>query len=220
MISAHTCAVLSQLVYEDNGDRLRRRLDEIGFGLYGFYDQGGTQAILVFQDGTHVVAWRGTEESADWRADSRYVKTDFPAGGRVHLGFLEAFDQVRDEIGEDLAAFEGRGDCRVFCGHSLGAALATLGTVVWRPDLSYVYGSPRVGNGDFVRLIPRRRLVRHQNWFDPITKVPWGTSPVQAVHALRQGRAPTIYRHAGTRVRTRGFGHPIARYVKATTYLH
>ena len=210
MISAHTCALISQIAYHDDP---ARRLAAIGFRLVATYDVGGTQALIAADDDNLVLAFRGTVEAADRRTDVRFVKTDFPGGGRVHLGFFEAFERVRPAIAFDLARLSSRR--RVFTGHSLGAALAVMATVEWRPDVAYVFGCPRVGNAAFVKRV-LSRLFRHENWLDGVTYLPLWASPFQAWYAWNEGRRPTFYRHAGFRVRTHGFGHPIGRYVKAT----
>ena len=46
--------------------------------------------------------------------------------------------------------------------------------------------------------------------------VPAATLPVQAVHALADGRRSTLYRHAGKKVGTAGIGHPVRRYRKSS----
>lgn len=96
----------------------------------------------------------------------------------------------------------------------LGAA---LGAMMWERWPTLLGGVDlRVGNRDFTGRL-ECPVNRHENWFDPVTYVPPATSPVQAAHALAHGRAPTLYRHAGTKVATPGFGHPVSRYVSAAS---
>lgn len=212
MTPAHLCARISEIAYQDNpADPLL----ELGFTLVRAYDRGGTQAILVTDFHTAVLAFRGTGEWRDLFTDLRYVKTDFPGGGRVHRGFHTALRQVWDDVAADLKLLAYP---KIYTGHSLGAALAMLAAVLAPPREVRVYGCPRVGNRAFTGRL-ECPVYRYRNWFDPVPYTPPPMSPWQAVHAWRRGRAPTLYRHAGTKIRTPGFGHFIRRYVKATAKL-
>ena len=211
MTPAHLCARLSELAYADAAG-VAKGAQDLGLEVIGQYDRGGTQAFLFTDHRLAVLAYRGTEEWRDVFADLRYIKRDFPGGGRVHRGFLKAFNQVRDAVQADLRK---TGLPVVMTGHSLGAALAMMAAVMWPAHAVHVYGCPRVGNGDFVKRL-KCPVTRYENWFDPVTFVPPPNSPVQAVHALSHGRAPTLYRHGGKKVGLSAFGHPVRRYVKGT----
>ena len=206
---ANLLARISELAYEDHPTK---QLLSLGFDLIRKYDQGETQAILITDDINVILAWRGTKGKRDLFTDLRYIKTDFPGGGRVHRGFYHAFEQIWDEVVVDLKQFAYP---KIYTGHSLGAALAVEASVALPPSETHVYGCPRVGNHDFVDRI-QSPLFRYETHFDPVTYVPLATSPVQALHALRHGRAPTLYTHGGKRVRIGGFGHYISRYINAT----
>lgn len=209
---AHLCARISALAYAEDP---QPGLKMLGFDLLKKYDRNGTQAILATDYAVVILAFRGTEEIKDLRADVRYVKCDFPGGGRVYGGFYEALMQVWDEIAEDL---DDLAYPKIFTGHSLGAGLSVMAMVKWPPREAHVFGCPKVGNADFVRRI-QRPLTRYENWFDVVTWLPPANSPRQAIHAWSQGRTPTLYRHAGVKVATPGFGHFIRRYVAATAKL-
>ncbi|KAK9806405.1 hypothetical protein WJX73_002637 [Symbiochloris irregularis] len=121
------------------------------------------------EDGTVIMAFRGTATVQDGLADVKILRLDvrfltqhFP-GSRAHLGFLQQFVGVcnPNKPGNDLGAVVmdlsgGRTPTRVLCcGHSLGGALATLGSawaaLQW-PDADVrciTFGSPRVGNQAF-----------------------------------------------------------------------
>jgi len=212
MNTAHLCTRISELAYDDNP---RPGLLSLGFDLVRAYDRGGTQAILATDYADVVLAFRGTEEPRDLFRDLRYIKTDFPGGGRVHRGFYSAFLEVWDEIAADL---KNLAYPKIYTGHSLGAALAVMAAVMAPPREVHVYGCPRVGNRAFTDRL-KCPVFRYENWFDLVTYVPPATSPVQAVHAWAHGRAPTLYHHPRTKVATPALGHFIRRYVKATVKL-
>ncbi len=112
----------------------------------------GTQAILAEFDGSApyaVLAFRGTEqEPKDYIADLNVGRLRHRDGKiDVHEGFRSALDSVWKEIEQTLRRLR----CPVFfTGHSLGAALATLAAARYAPVALYTFGSPRVGDEDFV----------------------------------------------------------------------
>ena len=181
---AGLCAEMARVAYVkfEEGGAARRSfesvyLPRVGFRLVGDpFTKGGTQGFVAdgeTRDGgpVRVVAFRGTEPD-DWRdilTDVDFRETAWD-GGWVHRGFARAFSRVSARV---LAAIDDAGPARrVFVtGHSLGAALATL-TASLRPGvLLFTFGSPRVGDTGFARLVgPRHaRFVDH---LDAVTRVP------------------------------------------------
>lgn len=211
MTPAHLCALVSEMVYAPLDD-WTARADALGLDVIAKYDTGGTQAVLLTDGQLAINAYRGTDDLRALLTDLRYIKCDFPGGGRVHRGFFSAFNQVRDAVERDI---EKTGLPMVYTGHSLGAAPAIMSAVLWGAEQVHVYGCPRVGNKDFVKRLDCPAF-RYENRLDFVTSVPLWTSPVQAVHAWKNGRKPTLYKHAGVKVALSGWGHPVNRYVKAT----
>lgn len=80
-------------------------------------------------------------------------------GCLVHEGFKKALDQVKGRVKDTVDALKAHEDKKtwrvVVTGYSLGAAVATLMAVELRankvPCDLYTYGSPRVGNAEFVK---------------------------------------------------------------------
>jgi pimeloyl-ACP methyl ester carboxylesterase len=103
------------------------------------------------------------------------------SAGKVHRGFLAALDSVWDQV---LAAVNELGPERpIFVtGHSLGAALAQLAAIRLAANgqtvaAVYLYGSPRVGDADFVaaynKLLERQTYL-HINHTDIVATIPPG----------------------------------------------
>jgi triacylglycerol lipase len=105
-----------------------------------------------------VVAYRGSKNLANDIEDAKFLmrKCPFgPVGMRVDTGFLEAYQSVRNATTAAVsAALDTCDGCSVlFTGHSLGAAMATLGAAELAmgatPVHLYTFGCPRVGDPAF-----------------------------------------------------------------------
>ena len=208
---AWVLASMSQLVYEPfekgGGARelLLEKLQGGGFKwLGGFTAQAtDTQAFLVIREDRSyaVLAFRGTEVSKtkDFKTDAMAAKVS-DIEGRVHGGFLKAYESVEKEIEKEVAKLK---DIPLYItGHSLGAALATLATQrleqnrVFRDQIAacYTFGSPRVGNTEFDREL-KSVVYRVVNTTDIVTVVPllsMGYTHVGDVRFLE--RAPGEFR--------------------------
>jgi hypothetical protein len=142
-----------------------------------------------------IVTFRGTETSSfsffhELATDLNTIPITFPEGGFVHRGFSEALDEVWEEKDDKYIKKNPKHNSglRLYleklisenpkrpiwvCGHSLGGALATL-CFAKIPEATglYIYGAPRVGDDDFVKLINNRPSFRIENSGDPIPLVP------------------------------------------------
>lgn len=112
---------------------------------------GELSAFVADAGGTQVLAFRGTDNIANWLTDASLVQVEDSAyPGKVHRGFAAALEQMWPGIRERLVA--GRGVW--VTGHSLGGALASLAAVRLLAEgftvpAVYTFGSPRVGDVDF-----------------------------------------------------------------------
>jgi hypothetical protein len=119
--------------------------------------------ILVNEDaGYVVVSLRGTSSLTDALTDIKAWKIDDPTGGpgRTHSGNSKAYIKFQGALNKTVNALFAKNSQykRLFVtGHSLGGALATLAAKGFAascpgvPRLTcYTYGSPMVGNDDFV----------------------------------------------------------------------
>ncbi len=137
-----------------------------------------TQAFLAVNGDYAVLAFRGTEVSKrqDIRTDIEATKISV-LEGRVHVGFRNAYESVRQNIEESLAQLDEMP--LYITGHSLGAALATVATQeleknsLFRSRVAacYTFGSPRVGNSQYDRSF-KAPIYRMVNTTDIVTVIP------------------------------------------------
>ena len=150
----------------------------LGFPTTKFYTKDGAQAYLFSNDNDLVIACRGTEPTqwADIKSDINALPVRSETVSRVHKGFKDAVDELWPEIEIDIS-----NDKRNIwlCGHSLGAAMATIMTSrLWHnldlkdPEELYTFGSPRVGWSGYVK---DAGFVHHRwrNNNDIVTTVPF-----------------------------------------------
>ncbi|MGA1475445.1 MAG: lipase family protein [Prochlorothrix sp.] len=138
-----------------------------------------TQAFVMGNAETVIVAFRGTESSTDWRTDLNFPKVD-AMFGKVHKGFRSALEAVIDDVLGAVAEMRDQDQDLWITGHSLGAALATLTTAFYRHQRQtvnglYTFGSPRVGDNRFDRFFEPdfgRHSFRVVNGNDIVTRVP------------------------------------------------
>ena len=146
---------------------------------------------FVAQNGpNYVVAIRGTDNILEWVDDAQFkMKACAVTGGvgQTEDGFTDVYASLGTSpnngntlIGSFLKARLQPGDSVVVCGHSLGAALATLcgydiALNVQPSSLAvYTYASPNVGDGTFANSYNAEVPVtwRIVNPFDVVTHVP------------------------------------------------
>ena len=169
---------LCDVVYKDQKD-----IDFGGLGLKSVKwiddKKSDTQAFVAMKGKSLYVVFRGTSSKKDAQNDVSIDKVPFiNEGDKVHIGFKSSWDAVKDIVLKSIDKLSGYNKI-VVCGHSLGAAVATLCAY----NLSHVYnttiecctiGSPRVGNKTFknnydARKIKTLRIV-HNN--DVVTHSP------------------------------------------------
>jgi len=159
-------------------ERLEYCLQSGWFNLIKTFNKNGTQAFLAKNDEFAVLSFRGTQPDKweDVRTDLRVLKLR-TVDGRVHIGFKNAFDDIKDAITAELRKHLGKMPLYI-TGHSLGAALATVAVQEIEEEFNdqvaacYTFGSPRVGDGKYEKAIkvPFYRIV---NTTDIVTLVPF-----------------------------------------------
>ena len=158
-------------------------LGHIGFSLVKTFSHPGTgaQAFLCksSQRGMAVLAFRGTEPSLkDIKADIKARLASVDSSGRIvpqnhvgacirmHSGYLNQFNSLREDIEKSLAKPEIENLQLFITGHSLGGALAITAAKFLASDITgacYTFGSPPVGTKNFEWDIktPIYRIINH-----------------------------------------------------------
>ncbi len=167
-----------------------------------------TEAFMVHDEQSLVIAVRGTQQLLkDGWTDADANQVDFVAGsfigkGQVHNGFLTQTKVLISSINfQKYLEEHASGKTIYITGHSLGGAVATLIAAYLKDEqridpILYTYGSPRVGNENFVKSYANITHYRHVNRTDGVPSVPgrWmdaGHNQIGAslVFSLRSGLA-------------------------------
>jgi hypothetical protein len=167
-----TFAKLSATTYDDPVDA-DSKFRAIGFRILRFFDVDGAQGYFLTNGTINVLSFRGTEvkQKSDILADLEAGKNVAVAGGKVHHGFKAELDKLWPSITETITNNPGK---FYVTGHSLGAAMATIAAsrLQERVISLVTFGSPRVGDADFVKNVNIEHY-RVQNNNDAVTKVPF-----------------------------------------------
>jgi pimeloyl-ACP methyl ester carboxylesterase len=151
---------------------VREALGLAGFEAVEFFNSLGSQALASRNERTSavIVAFRGTEQDpTDIATDLHAWLVPWDKSGRVHEGFRDAFRTLWPKIDSWLNKHSG---ALIFTGHSLGAALATLAAAMRPTGKLVTFGSPRVGDGDFVAMLRGLEVVRYVDCCDIVSEVP------------------------------------------------
>lgn len=146
--TALTCAKLSGLAYMPP-DNFAISAHCEGFSACDFFEDRDTQCYVVADDETIFCVFRGTSSVGDWRTNLQVDLIETLVGS-VHRGFARALETAWYKIERHiLTLLHARQREVIFCGHSLGGALATLASVRIHFQsvcpLLYTFGSPRIG---------------------------------------------------------------------------
>ena len=172
-------AKLAQIAY-CNEKEAKSQAKKLGFTTIEFYNKDGAQAYRFMNKDDLVIACRGTQptEFNDIKADLKALPVIAETVSRVHRGFKQEVDELWPMVLEDLQRKANDKKAIWFCGHSLGAAMATI--MASRCHLHegiepvqelYTYGSPRVGWPTYCNSL----AVTHHRWVnnnDIVTRVP------------------------------------------------
>jgi triacylglycerol lipase len=177
-INALSLAQAARLAYHDQF-AIASLVRNWNFTQFHFFEQNCTQAFMMGNDQLIVLAFRGTEGRCikDWMTDVN-INLIEDYYGEVHRGFSFGLNEIWQEVLLKLQAFRTQNQALFITGHSLGAALATLAAArLSAPKLVqgvYTFGSPRVGNQDFVTCfdsVYSGRAFRFVNNNDLVTRI-------------------------------------------------
>lgn len=170
-------ARLASIAYLDDAKKEAKKL---GFTTSEFYNKDGAQAWRFMNKTDLVIACRGTQptEFNDIKADLKAMPVMAETVSRVHRGFKAEVDELWPMILEDIDRKANADKKLWFCGHSLGAAMATI--MASRCHLYeginpveelYTFGSPRVGWKGYCKSLSVKHH-RFVNNNDIVTRVP------------------------------------------------
>ena len=167
-----TFAKIAEATYDEPDSNGIKKFKELGYSIQEFFDIKGAQAYLLKGDKDYVLSFRGTEvtEKSDIFADLEAGKNLEACGGKVHVGFKGEVNKLWPAIESSIDQI----DSLYVTGHSLGAAMATIASsrIQSKVKALITFGSPRVGNGEFVDSLNVTHF-RVQNNCDDVTKVPF-----------------------------------------------
>ena len=94
--------LIDTIAYDHDKERnqLESELVTIRIQLVETFDRSGTQAILVESHKFIALAFRGTEATSvkDIKTDLKAKTTQCETGGKIHIGFQEAYEKVAVDI--------------------------------------------------------------------------------------------------------------------------
>ncbi|MFN7677814.1 MAG: lipase family protein, partial [Cyanobacteriota bacterium] len=169
----------SELAYKSAAE-VKAQARAWGFSDSAFVEKGAAQGFLAWTASLAMVAFRGTESTADWLSNLHLTTRELPGVGRVHAGFLEQFEALRPALDSLLI---GRASLPLLVtGHSLGGAIAVVAASSWastRPVRAlYTYGQPAVaadkGTATTINAALSGRYHRLVNDTDIVPRVPPG----------------------------------------------
>ena len=178
--------------HEEERNKLEGELESIRLKLEGTFDRSGTQAMLVESQKFIVLAFRGTEATSvkDIKTDLKAKTTPCKTGGKIHIGFQEAYEKVAVDIQAKINEPQFQNKPLFITGHSLGGALAMIAAkkLTHQGGIAacYTFGAPRVGDEEWISDIkaPVYRLV---NSADCVPMLPPGDEMVSFIAWLSRG---------------------------------
>jgi len=155
------------------------------------------QLLVTEYKDSLVIVFRGTESKKDIITDLNMLREplelkDHDVYPEVHSGFLNQFMSIKDFIINDVEKYNNI----IFCGHSLGGALATIASLYYycyfktKNIKCITFGSPRVGDKLFANLFNKHieESIRFVNDNDPVPCFPttWRFKHVKGLQWLNE----------------------------------
>jgi triacylglycerol lipase len=149
LVNALGCARASSLAYEDSAT-VKQTIAKWGFDRLEVFIRKQHFGIVFGNDKMVLIAFRGTNERADWRTNLNILFKRSPLG-MVHRGFMKATELFWPDLPKMLSVFCNKNQGIWLSGHSLGGALAMLTAtklcVEQKHEIAgiYTFGQPPVG---------------------------------------------------------------------------
>jgi len=146
--NALNAALCSHLAYRSDEPVRHTTQSQWGFDTCEPIAAGSTECFVASTPKAVVVAFRGTQQTADWliNLDARWTTATY---GAVHRGFYDAFQSVRARLEAALVEQLASRKKVIITGHSLGGALSTIAAAEWYGRFPitgvYTFGQPAVG---------------------------------------------------------------------------
>ncbi|PSR19479.1 hypothetical protein C8255_01930 [filamentous cyanobacterium CCP3] len=148
-----------------------------------------TQAFMFRKGDNLILVFKGTQQLSDWKTNLKIRLKEFtvladqeavPPTGRVHRGFLDAWQSVEKQVIYYLRKWWTPETKLWVTGHSLGGALAAVATIALETqgfEVSglYTFGQPRVADWKLVNYMNARmgdRIIRYVNNNDIVPLIP------------------------------------------------
>ncbi|MGG6237725.1 lipase family protein [Nodosilinea sp. AN01ver1] len=148
-----------------------------------------TQAFMFRKGDNLILVFKGTQQLSDWKTNLKIRLKEFtvladqeavPPTGRVHRGFLDAWQSVEKQVIYYLRKWWTPETKLWVTGHSLGGALAAVATIALETqgfEVSglYTFGQPRVADWKLVNYMNSRmgdRIIRYVNNNDIVPMIP------------------------------------------------
>ena len=173
---------VSQASYCDTIHNWNCKTCENNSELLEIYDNHGEKALLGRYTDTNTlfVAFRGSENIENWIDNAQFSMTclNDTSSICVETGFYKVYEYMKKDIknGIDMYTKKYDTDLVLFTGHSLGGAVATLMAYHYKnTDLQVTlvtFGSPRVGNKEFVMDFKDITSFRITHYYDIVPHIP------------------------------------------------
>lgn len=178
LVIQHKLAIASQLCYE--------RLDSIeldgrahGVDFISQHNLRNHSLSLFHFADSAVIAFRGTNELADWRTNLLLIPTKRPWGW-VHLGFARAAEALWPVVKEKVLEGFGQGRRLYVTGHSLGGAIAVISALKLIHELNQeisglvTFGQPPLAGKTAVRSLEEAGLLNYPRYISSVDIVATG----------------------------------------------
>lgn len=219
LVNALACARTSLLAYSDV-ETVGKTATAWGFKSAKAFTRGPNYGIVLCNRDIILIAFRGTDQWADWLTNLSVFFKRSPLGF-VHRGFMQATASFWPELARQILEVRDNDQSIWITGHSLGGALALLASTKLFIENKlpiaglYTFGQPPVGTGTFCSRFKTQcpfRYYRFVNHTDAVSDLPimfrehvgdviyfdtsgamWKGEPPWSVSLLDHVRAPAKY---------------------------